>query len=113
MTPLSIKWGQEKKGWTGPLSERLDLMAPITVDDQGMSLDEQLKMFECWPDAGIRGSPAKAVDVHKNWTQWFEEHGYNRQHFTGITCQALCGNDITDHSGTVCAAANIGQKLGI
>ena len=39
-----------EKGWTGPLSERLDLMVPVEVDDDGNGLGEQIGVFEFYPD---------------------------------------------------------------
>ena len=89
------------KGRAGPLSERLDRMAPVTVMDKGVITDQLCKMFEFHPDIGdLHGRAAKAIDVHKNWEEWFVGNGYSWKHFTGVTCQAMCGNDI-DGKGTV------------
>ena len=89
-------------GWTGPLGERMECVAPCEVDEDGLGKGSFYFMAECYPDIGdknIHGRVAHIPDIHTRWIEWAKANKYDMPNFTGLTGQVFCGNDIVNQTG--------------
>ena len=69
-------------GWSGPLGERMECLAPIVADDDGLGKGSFHYMNEFYPDIGdlnIHRRSAEIEDIHSNWIEWGKP--------TSLTCR--------------------------
>ena len=77
-------------GWSGPLGERMECVAPSVVGDDGLGKGSLHYMNEFFPDIGdlnIYKRSAEIEDIHSSWIEWGTANKFGMPNFTGITCQ--------------------------